>query len=67
MRPGDFVIVNDVIGCVKKINPLTVLCQDGVVRALNAEAHVIITGQHYALLLAEKALRRIRDGNSTTV
>ena len=50
MRPGDFVIVNDVIGCVKKLNPLTVLCQDGVVRALNAEAHVIITGQHLSLI-----------------
>lgn len=67
MRPGDFVIVNDVIGCVKSLDPLTVLCQDGVERTLQAEAHVIITGQHYALLLAEKALRRIRNGDTTTV
>ena len=63
MRPGDFVIVNDVIGCVKQVDPLTVLCQDGVTRVLQAEAHLIISGQHYALLLAEKAMGRIRHGN----
>lgn len=63
MRPGDFVIVNDVIGCVQAEHPLTVLCQDGKVRVLQADARVIITGQQYALLLAEKAMRRIRCGD----
>lgn len=62
MRPGDFVIVNDVIGCVKSTEPLTVLCQDGVARTLQAEAHVIVTGQQCALLLAEKAMKRIKEG-----
>lgn len=64
MRPGDFVIVNDVIGCVRSLDPFTVLCQDGKERVLQAEAHIVITGQHYALLLAEKALRGIRNGNT---
>lgn len=64
MRPGDFVIVNDVIGCVRCLSPLTILCQDGKERVLQAEAHTVITGQHYALLLAEKALRRIGNVNT---
>lgn len=63
VKPGDFVIVNDVIGCVRKMHPLTVLCQDGIERELQAEAHVIITGQKYALLLAQKAMGRISHGN----
>lgn len=57
-------IVNDVIGCVRCLNPLTVLCQDGKERVLQAEAHTVIAGQHYALLLAEKALRRIGNVNT---
>lgn len=63
MRPGDFVIVNDVIGCVQKLEPLTVLCQDGAVRVLQVKAHVIITGQQYALLLAQKVMGRLKNGN----
>lgn len=63
MIPGDFVIVNDVIGCVRKLKPLTVLCQDGVERVLQAKAHVIITGQQYALLLAQKVMEGLKNGN----
>ena len=63
MRPGDFVIVNDVIGCIQSLTPLSILCLDGVTRTFQAEPSLIISGQHYALLLAEKAMRRIKDGN----
>ena len=63
MRPGDFVLINDVLGCVQTLTPLTVLCQDGEVRSFTATPTTIITGQQYALLLAEEAMRRIRDGH----
>lgn len=63
MRPGDFVLINDVLGCVQTLTPLTLLCQDGEVRSFTATPTTIITGQQYALLLAEKAMRRIRDGH----
>lgn len=67
MRPGDFVIVNDVIGCVQTLPPLTVLCQDGVIRELRAQAELIISGQQYALLLAEKAMGRVTNGNPSAL
>ena len=63
MRPGDFVMVGDVLGCVQTLTPLALLCQDGVIRELHGAPTLIISGQQYALLLAEKAMRRIRDGN----
>ena len=63
MRPGDFVIVQDVLGCVQTLTPLTILCQDGVIRHLKGTPTLIISGQQYALLLAEKAMRRIRNGH----
>ena len=44
VRPGDFVILNDVIGCVKTLEPLTILCQDGIVRTFQAAPEIIITG-----------------------
>lgn len=62
MMPGDFVIVNDVIGCVRSVNPFTVLCQDGVVRTLEAEGELILSGQQYALLIAEKAMAKLHGG-----
>ena len=65
MQLGDFVICNDIIGCVQSLSPLTLLCQDGAVRAVNATPTVIITGQQAALLTAEKLMRRIRDGNQS--
>ena len=64
MRQGDFVICNDIIGCVQTVEPLTLLCQDGVVRAVQSTPHTILTGQQYALLVAEKLMRRINNGNS---
>ncbi len=64
MHLGDFVICNDIIGCVQRVSPLTLLCQDGAVREVDAPATVIITGQQAALLTAEKLMRRITDGNS---
>lgn len=67
VRPGDFVILNDVIGCVKTLEPLTILCQDGIVRTFQAAPEIIITGQHYAALLAEKAMRRVKGGGQKTV
>lgn len=67
MRPGDFVIIQDVIGCVQSVSPFRVLCQDGRVREFQAKAELIITGQQYALLLAEKVMRRVKDGGSSAV
>lgn len=64
MRQGDFVICNDIIGCVQTVEPLTLLCQDGVVRVVQATPQTILTGQQYALLVAEKLMRRINNGNS---
>lgn len=64
MKPGDFVIVNDIIGCIQTMHPLRLLCQDGVVRELEAEPSLIITGQQFALLLAEKAMGVIRGGGA---
>lgn len=63
VRPGDFVIIHDVIGCIQTTQPLTVLCQDGKCREFQAEPHLIISGQHYALMLAQKAMRRINNGH----
>ena len=62
MKPGDFVIVNDIIGCIQTINPLRLLCQDGVIREIQADPSLIITGQQFSLMLAEKAMRTIRGG-----
>ena len=59
MVPGDFVICNDIIGCVQCVTPLKLLCQDGVVREVQATPTVILSGQQAALLVAEKLLRRI--------
>lgn len=56
-------MVGDVLGCVQTLTPLALLCQDGVIRELHGAPTLIISGQQYALLLAEKAMRRIRDGN----
>lgn len=64
MGLGDFVICNDIIGCVVSLHPLTLLCQDGVKRTVQAQPHVIITGQQAALLTAEKLMRRITNGYS---
>lgn len=64
MQLGDFVICNDIIGCVQSLSPLTLLCQDGTVRTVSATPTVIITGQQAALLTAEKLMRRVRDGHS---
>ncbi len=64
MHPGDFVICNDIIGCVQKVSPLTLLCQDGQVREIAAPASLIISGQQAALLTAEKLMRRVKNGNS---
>lgn len=63
MRSEDFVTVNDVVGYVRYLNLLTVSCQDGKERVLQAETHTIIIGQHYALFLAKKALRKIENIN----
>ena len=63
MAPGDFVICNDIIGCVQSITPLKILCQDGTVREIQATPHVILTGQQCALLFAEKLMGRILNGN----
>lgn len=64
MRPGDFVICNDIIGCVQSLTPLTLLCQDGQVRTVQATPTLILSGQQAALLTAEKLMRRIHNGNS---
>lgn len=64
MRAGDFVLLGDVLGCVKSVSPLKILCQDGVERTFQGEPVVVVSGQQYALLLAEKAMRRIQHGNS---
>lgn len=64
MSPGDFVICNDIIGCVQTLDPLTLLCQDGKVRAVQATPTLILSGQQAALLTAEKLMRRINNGNS---
>lgn len=64
MIPGDFVICNDIIGCVQKVQPLTLLCQDGKIRQVCGEAHIIMSGQQAALITAEKLIRRITNGNS---
>ena len=64
MSPGDFVICNDIIGCVQELNPLTILCQDGKVRVVQATPTLILSGQQAALLTAEKLMRRINNGNS---
>lgn len=64
MRPGDFVICNDIIGCVQTLEPFTLLCQDGVVREVQSTPTLIISGQHAALLTAEKAMKVIRNDNS---
>lgn len=61
IKPGDFVIVNDVIGCVQSTKPLVLLCQDGIVRNIEATPTLILTGQQYALLFAEKLMSRLRD------
>ena len=61
---GDYVILNDIIGCVQSISPLTLICQDGKVRELQGEPAVIMTGAQVALRTAEALVRRIRDGNS---
>lgn len=64
MMPGDFIICNDIIGCVQSTNPLRVLCTDNVVRGLQGEPTVFLTGQQAALMMAEKLMRRIKGGNS---
>lgn len=64
MVPGDFVICNDILGCVQTLSPLTLLCQDGVIRTLEAEPTVILTGQQAALITAEKLMRRVQNNVS---
>lgn len=64
MVPGDFVICNDIIGCVQTMEPLTLLCSDGVVRPIQAKCTIIMTGQQAALITAEKLIRRITDGRN---
>lgn len=61
MRPGDFVILKDVIGCVQCMSPLMLLCTDGEVRELTGTPTLIASGQQYALLVAEKAMRKIHQ------
>lgn len=61
MRPGDFVIVNDIIGCVQSMSPLRILCQDGVIREVHAQPAIIMTGQSCALMYALRAMRRIQE------
>lgn len=61
MMPGDFVICNDILGCVQKLSPLTLLCQDGQTREVKVEPVIIMTGQQVALLTAEKLMRRIKQ------
>jgi len=63
MNRGDFVIINDVIGCVQSFAPLTLLCTDGKIRRFDATPTLILSGQQCALLIAEKAMRRYRSGN----
>lgn len=63
MMPGDFVICNDIIGCVQKLEPLTLLCQDKVVREVSATPTIIMTGQQAAMMTAERLMRRIKGGN----
>lgn len=57
-------IVNDIIGCVQSMDPLVLLCQDGKVREVQAEPHLIITGQQYSLMMAEAAMKRIHRKDS---
>lgn len=64
MVPGDFVICNDIIGCVQTMEPLTLLCSDGAVRRIDAECTIIMTGQQAALITAEKLIRRITNGRN---
>ena len=67
MRPGDFVILNDTLGCVQSLLPLCLLCQDGVTRQFQGTPEVIVSGQEYALLIAEKVMGRIRNGNQKVI
>lgn len=64
MRAGDFVLLGDVLGCVRSRKPLRILCQDGVEREFQGTPVEVISGQQYALLLAEKAMRRIKSEHS---
>lgn len=61
MRPGDFVILKDVIGCVQNMSPLMLLCTDGKVREFTGTPTLIVSGQQYALLIAEKAMRNVNE------
>lgn len=63
IQPGDYVILNDVIGCVQTVTPLSLMCQDGVVRELQGEPTIIMTSAQIALRTAEALMRRIRNGN----
>lgn len=67
MEVGDFVIIKDVLGCLQTKNPTRILCTDNVVREFTGDPTVIITGQQYALLLAEKAVGRLRDEHKEVV
>lgn len=64
MMVGDFVICNDILGCVQQVSPLVLLCQDGQIRQLDAYPTVIMTGQQAALITAEKLMRRVTHGGS---
>lgn len=65
MREGDFVILNDILGCVQSLSPLTLLCQDGVIRKVQGTPTVVMTGAQAALATAEKLTRRIKNGYSS--
>ena len=62
---GDYVIVNDIVGCVRSVDPMVLLCQDGVERRIDAEPQLLATGQQCALMVAEKAMACIRKSRSS--
>lgn len=65
LREGDFVVLNDVIGCIQQLTPLKLLCQDGVVRKLTGSPVLVISGQQLALSIAEKLkMEALENGKS---